>query len=41
MSIWQFGAAVEGYNAAHSTEDEKPEPPSDEEFEDMKARLLN
>ena len=41
MSLWQLDAVLEGYNRAHASEEEAPEPPSDDEFEDMKARLLN
>jgi hypothetical protein len=36
MSLWEFGAMVDGYKAANATED-KPEPPSNEEFYAMVA----
>jgi len=38
MSYWQFLAAVDGYAKANGAED-KPEPPTAEEFRDMVARL--
>ena len=37
-SLWQLQATVEAHNAAHESGEEKPEPPSDEEFEAMKER---
>lgn len=36
MSLWQFQAAVNGYNEAHSTGSQTP--PSDEEFEELQRR---
>lgn len=35
-SLWQFAAAVDGWNRAHGPE-ESPEPPSPERFEQMVA----
>ena len=36
MTLWELAAAIEGYNRANGAED-KPAPPSDEEFEALKA----
>lgn len=48
MSLWEFAACTEGYRRAHSTEEEKPVPPTAEEFRtmierhaEMRARTLN
>jgi hypothetical protein len=38
MTLWQFGACVDGYRAAHETEG-KPEAPSKDEFYEMVGRL--
>ncbi len=38
MSLWQFVACLDGWKAANGVE-EKPEPPSAEEFRDMVERL--
>jgi hypothetical protein len=40
-SLWQLNAAVDGFNKANNPDGEMPEPPSDEWFDDAKARLLN
>jgi len=37
MTLWQFAAAVDGWNRTHGGE-EKPEPPTDEEFDEMLRR---
>lgn len=39
MSLWQFMACLDGWNRAHGDPD-KIEPPSDEEFEEMKANSV-
>jgi hypothetical protein len=33
-SLWQFAACVDGWNRTHGAEP-KPEPPTDEEFDEM------
>lgn len=38
MSLWQFAACVDGWNAAHGAESED-EPPTPDEFHDMVNRL--
>lgn len=38
MSIWQFAACVDGYNAAHGS-DENVEPPTAAQYHDMVGRL--
>lgn len=38
MSLWQFAACVDGWNTAQGGE-EKPEPPTPEEYYDMLERL--
>lgn len=38
MSLWQFIACLDGWKAANGAED-KPEPPSADEFHDMVSRL--
>ncbi len=38
MSLWQFMACLDGWKAAHGVE-EKPAPPSADEFHDMVSRL--
>jgi hypothetical protein len=35
MSLWQFAAAVDGWNKVHGAS-QRPEPPSEAEFEAMK-----
>lgn len=37
MSLWEFASCVSGYRRAHSPE-ERPEPPTPEEFDKMVAR---
>jgi hypothetical protein len=32
-SLWEFAAAVKGWNACHGAEDEQPEPMSPEQFD--------
>lgn len=39
MTMWQFAACVEGYNRAHG--DNKPQPPSEEEFDTALAEWEN
>jgi hypothetical protein len=36
MSIWEFAAAIDGWNRAHG--DGRPAPPTDDEFDAMWAR---
>ncbi len=38
-SLWQFAAAVDGWNAANGGDEAMPEPPTPEEFHDMIERL--
>lgn len=33
MSVWEFAACVDGWNKAHG--DNKPEPPTEEEFDEI------
>jgi hypothetical protein len=37
MSLWEFTACVDGWNRAHG--DNKPEPPSDEEYDALLAQF--
>lgn len=39
MSVWEFGALVQGYNRAHS--ENKPEPPSEDEFDQAVSRMMH
>jgi hypothetical protein len=38
MSLWQFGACIDGWNRSQGG-DEDVDPPTAEEFEDMVRRL--
>jgi hypothetical protein len=38
MSLWEFSACVEGWRRAHSDEEEMPDPPSNEKFDEMIER---
>lgn len=37
MTMWELAACADGYNRAHGPE-EKPEPPTPEEFEALKRQ---
>lgn len=37
MSIWEFAATVDGWNKHHG--DNKPEPPSEDEFDEIMGRF--
>lgn len=39
MSFWEISAAVDGWNKAHS--DNKPKPPSAEEFDRVVSRMVH
>lgn len=38
MSLWEFAVSVDAWNRAHG--DNKPEPPSDEEFREFTQQSL-
>lgn len=39
MSVWEFVACVKGWNKSHGVE--KPDPPSEEEFDQAISRMVH
>lgn len=39
MSVWEFAAAVAGWNKAHS--EDLPEPPTPERYEEIVSRMIH